>query len=500
VISLHAAMVSPDLLGGTFGAPSWATWRVVAKVLDGERLGASDLALFARLSGRTRQPEAIKELYCAVGRRGGKSLFTAGCAIHASALTDYSAVLAPGQRPVVAVVASTADQARVLLGYIAGLCHASEAIEAEIVRETASSVEFANGNTCEVHVGNFRTIRGRTFALVLLDELAFLRSDESALPDVELRRAALPGLLPGGRIIGISSPWARRGLLYQMHARHYGQDASNILVLRANTLTMNPLFDAQVIADAEAEDIILARTEYGGQFREDLQQFLDDATIDRSICAGVSERAPLSHLPNGTAIRRAAFADLSGGRHDWAAMSIAHPDGDRAVQDAVRMVPSPHSPQVAIEQFAAVLKQYKLTTVTADGYAGNFATDEFAKHGINCVRSELDRSGIYLAMLPMFAAGRVDLLDHPRLIHELRSLERLVRAGGRERVDHPPSGHDDVVNASLGALQLVSRAATLRNQVYVHYSTINSGMESLTAPGTVQVLDFLGGPPIEPGY
>ncbi len=376
--------------------------------------------------------------------------------MHAAALTDYSVQLAPGQRPVVAVNAATTDQAGVILGYCVGLSRASPIIASEVVRDTSSSIEYANGNTIEVHAASFRSIRGRTFALVLLDELAFMRSDESALPDVELRRAALPGLLPGGRIIGISSPWARRGLLYQMHARHYGVDASSVLVLQADTRVMNPLFDETIIFEAQDEDAVLARTEYGAQFREDLQQFLDDATIDRAIPPGVSERPPVTHIDGGF-VRYVAFADLSGGRHDAAALGIAHRHAERIVLDCVRVVASPHSPQEVIERFAVVLKAYGLAAVTADGYAGNFATDEFARHGIACARSESPRSDIYLALLPAFAAGRIDILDHVRLIHELRGLERSVRAGGRERVDHPPNGADDCINAAAGALWLVAR-------------------------------------------
>jgi hypothetical protein len=51
-----------------------------------------------------------------------------------------------------------------------------------------------------------------------------LRSDESALPDVELARALRPGLLTlNGRLVGISSPYMRQGLLWDMHSKHFGE-------------------------------------------------------------------------------------------------------------------------------------------------------------------------------------------------------------------------------------------------------------------------------------
>ncbi len=41
----------------------------------------------------------------------------------------------------------------------------------------------------------YRTVRGRTLAGGIVDESAFLRADDSALPDKELVRALRPGLL-----------------------------------------------------------------------------------------------------------------------------------------------------------------------------------------------------------------------------------------------------------------------------------------------------------------
>jgi len=54
--------------------------------------------------------------------------------------------------------------------------------------------------------------------------------------------------------------------------------------------------------------------------------------------------------------------------------------------------------------------------------------------------------------LPLLNTGIVDLLDHPRMINQLCSLERRTIRGGRDSIDHPPLGHDDLVNAAAGVL------------------------------------------------
>ena len=50
----------------------------------------------------------------------------------------------------------------------------------------------------------------------------------------------------------------------------------------------------------------------------------------------------------------------------------------------------------------------------------------------------------------MINARRIELLDDPRLINQLCALERRTARSGRELIDHPPGGHDDVVNTVAG--------------------------------------------------
>jgi len=58
-------------------------------------------------------------------------------------------------------------------------------------------------------------------------------------------------------------------------------------------------------------------------------------------------------------------------------------------------------------------------------------------------------------------SGRLELLDVPLLASQLAGLERRVGRGGRDSIDHPPGGHDDLVNAAAGAL-LAGKAAAGR--------------------------------------
>ncbi len=51
------------------------------------------------------------------------------------------------------------------------------------------------------------------------------------------------------------------------------------------------------------------------------------------------------------------------------------------------------------------------------------------------------------------------LLDIPRLASQFLALERRTSRAGKDSVDHPPGGHDDVANAVAGALTMATGAS-----------------------------------------
>jgi hypothetical protein len=77
--------------------------------------------------------------------------------------------------------------------------------------------------------------------------------------------------------------------------------------------------------------------------------------------------------------------------------------------------------------------------------------EAFAAHGIVYVSSEKDKSALFLETLPLFASGRISLLDNPRLFHQLTTLERHTTRFGRDRVSAPTGSNDDLAVCVAGA-------------------------------------------------
>jgi hypothetical protein len=257
--------------------------------------------------------------------------------------------------------------------------------------------------------------------------------------------------VPGSLLLAISSPYARKGALWQAYKDHYAQANDPVLVWQAPTQAMNPTLDEAVIAAAYADDPASAAAEYGAQFRTDVETFVSREVVESCV---VPSRHELPPVP-GVAYR--GFCDPSGGSGTdsyTAAIAHAEPRDGRlmAVLDAVREIRPPFSPESATADLAALLRAYGVQEVTGDRYGGEFPREMFRKHGISYRLSEKPKSDLYRDSLPALNSGSVTLLDHPRLVAQLCGLERRTSRGGRDSIDHGPHGHDDLANCVAGVL------------------------------------------------
>lgn len=349
------------------------------------------------------------------------------------------------------VIATDRKQARVIMRYILALIEQVPMLKHMVVRQDSESLDLDNMVSIEITTASYRTIRGYTVVAALCDEISFWRSDDSANPADEILAALRPAMstIPGALLIGLGTPYKRSGPLYDAHKRHYGQD-SPVLVIQADTRTMNPTVSQSVIDRAMELDPIAASAEYLAQFRSDVGTFLDADLIERAVEPNRRERAPV----NGVSYQ--AFCDPSGGSHDSFTISICHIEKDRYIIDAIRGVRPPFSPEAVVKEYAALLKSYRCSSVTGDRYSGEWVREAFSKEGIYYKHSDLSKSELYLESLPLFTTGVVDLLDYQPLLLELQALERRISRSGRDSVDHPPQGRDDHANSVCGVLWVLA--------------------------------------------
>jgi hypothetical protein len=435
--------------------PTRALWTVLWRAVDGLPLDAEQLAASRLHTGRHDAPTApCREVWVPAGRRSGKSENVMLRATWRCIATDWSQRLASGEVGTLPVIASDKDQARNTLRLLKGL--AKHPLVAPFVAHVRrDSVGFITGAEVRVVTANWRATRGYTFLDVVLEECAFYADEASANPDEELLAAVRPALLTiaDARVYGISSPYARRGILHAAVTEHWGRDGDDVLVFNASTESLNPTVPAATIQRAFEEDAARAASEYGSEglvsFRSDVSSLFDPEVLRACVAPGRYELPPAAGLPY------IGFVDVSGGSADSFTCAVAHLEGESVVLDAVREWRPRFDPDQVTAECAAFLKSYGLRTVTGDKYGAAWVTSRFFQHGITYQASALAKSDIYLAALPLLNAGRAQLLDSPRLLAQLAQLERRTARGtGRDVVDHPPgaANHDDLANSVCGTL------------------------------------------------
>jgi hypothetical protein len=452
VISLGRCLNDQNLFANHFRDKSWAGWKVFMAALFAEPTDEAGLAIYRERTGRTSWPTTpFTEAAVIVGRRGGKSRTLALIAVYLAAFRDYAPYLAAGEMATVGILAVDKNQARTIFRFVLGLLRAVPMLEPLIVRRDSESIELSNRVMIEIGVASFRSTRGYSYAAVLCDEVAFWRSDESSLnPDSEIIRALRPGLasIPGAMLLLASSPYAKRGELYAAFRKHFGKDDGRVLVWKSSTAQMNPKIDKRIIDEAYEDDPESAKAEYGGEFRTDLADFVTRETVEAVTMRDRHE------LPPEPGVTYSAFVDPAGGGSDSMTLAIAHIDRRNVcVLDALIEDRGPlENPEATVAKFAVMLRRYGIAKVIGDRYAGLWPVARFAEHGIEFEQSARPKSDIYHDFLPLLNARRVELLDSPRLSAQLCSLERRTARSGKDSIDHAPNAHDDLANATAGAL------------------------------------------------
>jgi Terminase large subunit, T4likevirus-type, N-terminal len=458
-IDIACALTDRRLLGAALGDPdTWRTWLAVLKAAFCLPLDEAEREVFAQVAGGRAPPgRRVRELWAVAGRRCGKSRVASALACFLALFVKHK--LAHGERGMVLVLAASIEQAKAVFSYALAFLRASPVLEKEVDECTANEIRLKNGVIIAIHSNSFRTIRGRTLLAAIFDEVSFWRDETSSQPDIETYRAALPSLVTtDGMLVGISTPYRKIGLLHQKHRDHFGKDDNGVLVVSGGTKVFNPSISDAVISAQRAADPEAADAEWDAEFRRDISGYLDDATIEAAIDYG----RPLELPPRANVVYK-AFVDASGGRSDHYTLAVGHKQDGRFVIDCITGRPPPFDPGCTTRELAEVVKRYHCHAVAGDNYSAEWVQRAWQQTNISYTVSELNKSAIYIEVLPLFTQGLVSLPDHPRLLRELRLLERRTHRSGKDSVFHSSrGGTDDYSNAVCGLLYNLSKRGSYR--------------------------------------
>lgn len=432
---------------------SWEPWCAALSAVYGLRVRKNMRELVQQCTGRDARSlpkEGFDISIFLTGRRSGKSRIAAIIGAYEAVIASRHVKLAKGERGVVSICAPSRRQSKIVKEYLRAVFD-SPVLRQEVVRENQDGFDLRNGISIQILTGDFRTIRGFTVVAAIVDEACFFGVEESShtRSDKELVRAISPALATtNGKLVLISSPYAKRGYCYEQFKRSRSKAGSPYLVWNCPSRTMNPNLPQRVVDKALRDDPISARAEYFGEFRDDIAEYLPLSVLEPLVVPGRKSLLPARRFSYY------GFADLSGGRSDDAALAIAHPQEDSVVLDLVARYKAPFSPIDVIRDMCERLEEYRCRWVMGDNYAAEFVRAGFKANGLKYRRCKLPKSKLYLEMIPWIGSARLALLDDPLILKQISSLERKVRAGGNDIVDHPTGQHDDLANVVAGVIHV----------------------------------------------
>ena len=438
-------VTDPQLLGLSL-SPAQET---LLRAIYGLPLTPAQRDLWQLCTGRTHYPEQpFGEATVLAGARAGKdSRIAAPIVCYEAVLGGHEKQLAKGERGIIPLVAQDARATKIAFSYIRDYLTNSPMLKAEVVDLLTTEVTLANGLSINCFPSTLRSLRGWSIPAAVMDEVGYFRVEGNANSDSEIQASVRRGMVAFSqtRLVKISTPYMRSGVLYEDFARAFGQDDPDLLVWRASTTLMNPTILPERLERERRLDSSRYLREYEAEFGEDLEAFLPVEWIESAVRSGRYE------LPPQDGARYRAAVDPSGGGPDAFTLAITHAEGTgstaRVVLDVIKGWGRQGGHGVdltgVVTEIAAILRRYGVTRVATDRYAGQWVSQAFSQAGIRCEQSPMDTSTAFQEMEPLLAEGRLDLLDQAPLIKELRTLERRLRAGGKTLIEHPRGGHDD---------------------------------------------------------
>lgn len=425
--------------------------------------GAEQEDIWAECTGRQRYPgTAFAEVTVIAGARSGKdSRIAAPIVVYEAYYGGHEG--AKGEVPVIPLVAQDGPAAHIAFGYVSEYIRASAILARRVEDEKKSELRLTDVWGHPIRISCFacsaKSVRGWSIPVAVMDEVAYFRTESGAVVDVAMQRAIRRGMVAfaTSRLVKISTPSLKQGVLYDDFEAHFGKDGSRALVWKARTTAMNPSITEARLSEDRALDPSAARTEYDAEFANETEGFLPWHWLEQATMLGRHEVGP------DLGRRYIAAVDPSGGGTDAFTLAIVHAELDEVtglqcpVQDVVRAWAGSRRATVdlagVVAEIAAILRRYGIYAVIGDKYAGDWPKQEFAKHGVSYTKAEVDKSRSYIECEPLFAQRRIQLLDDEAMLTEFRLLEKRYKLGGKTpTIDHPRGGHDDRANATALAI------------------------------------------------
>jgi hypothetical protein len=436
---------------------------------------------------RPYTPEEYREVWANEGVRSGKSdALAATIVAYEATCGGHEAFTRPGKRVYCFQIAQDLGQAQYSLFGIRATLESMPLLGGgkRISAVTARRIDLWNGVTVATVPPTIKAIRGYDSPVGVMDEIGVWYQDaDSANPDKEVynQLQSRQAQFQYPKIVGISSPWRKAGLLYERFeagtngvkrgcTRHPGNadlDCSTCrdllkahrsrLCLHITTAaSANPLVSRDWLAVTRDRDPKAFARECLAEFQDSVSGFLDPTLLRQAVDTGTRERPPASGVTYvasmDPAFRRDAFGFM-----------VGHVDERRrVVWDVVRRwVKRPGEgavePRSVAREIAEICGRYGVHTILTDQYHIESLRLLYEDLGLTLLEHNIQsgsKQELWANFKSLLQQQRLKFVDHEEMLKELMALEMVLGEGGSVKIAAPRGEFDDLaICAALLAAQ-----------------------------------------------
>jgi hypothetical protein len=405
-------------------------------------LSEAELEMFCRGTGREIYVPREQRLISLVGgRRGGKTGKIAARSALFEACRDHQ--IPRGERAYVLLVAPVIAQAKIAFDYILKDIYSSPLLSSKIAKVGRNEIELKNGIIIGCYACSRITVRGRAAVAIVCDEICFWRNEVTSVAcDEEVLAALRPSMatFPTSKLIKISTPNVKHGVMWDEFQRRGELDHP---VWQLSSQELNPTISTEFLESERKHSPEDYKREYLAEFVDSVVSWIEPEVLARCV---IKARKELPPVPGAT---YAAAIDPAFKKSDFAMAAAHRADGGVIVLDCAPFwtgtKQAPLGFQWVCGQVAGILRQFGINVLQGDQFAAVAIKQEFLKLGISYGEftfNRNNRSQLFNNLQHVIEQQRIELLDHPELLRQLRSLEVHRSADGNIDV-RPANGLKD---------------------------------------------------------
>jgi len=395
------------------------------------------------------------ELMMIIGRKGGKSVRAAKIALffvyRLIADEEFKKLfrLVPDQPVYILVVSVTKDQAEnIIMEYVKSFAKRSWYLKHFISsrRPKKDTLVFDGNIIVKAQGSSSRAMRGYPCIVVIFDEIGHFVDTKGNASSTAVYNAMVPNIAifgNEGRVIALTTPGAKTGITYDIYVQKKQGGLPGTLVVKKPTWEMNPMISKRFLAREKDKNPYTFDCEYGAEFYETIDAFLDPRKIDACVTGQMNE---LTWKPGPWDY----YITLDPGlKHDTYSFAMAHMEGNKPVLDFVTKFEKIGGEPVQISDVENFVREvcgvYPVFKIGIDQHQSASTVQNLLKDGLPIEETFFSAQYIMAIYdrLRRFIHGKVKVVLTPYapMIQELKMLQ--IRYSGHRYVVGAPRGHTD---------------------------------------------------------